>query len=164
MNVRQRLIAWLRPKSSAGEVIRSREVEQTELFLYGIVLVWVLSCSALLFTDEWRLGVLFVVGPTLMMLLVRRVGFRPHLVLGADQLVLVGAFYTRRVPYHRVRRAVAEHRSLTLVLTDYEHIVVPGHWGSRKTLWELLGDYDVDVENAALARRINDRARAARAE
>ncbi len=142
----------LRPRSTEGSVYRDEWVERFEPIYYGFGLL-IVSLSAVVFAvhGDWLAGAGFLAVIAGMML-VARFGFRVHLVVGDDALVLAGLFRTRRVPLAEVRKAVAAKGALKLVLVDGDEVYVPGHF-----LWShARGDsysYLADTINAQVVAR-----------
>ena len=144
------LVVRLQPRSSEGDVYRDEAVELIEVMTdaWGL---FVAAGGALLFvaSGQWLLGVVPVAFVAAMLALARVVFFRPHLVMGDETLVLVGVFRARRIAYVDVRRAVAAHGALKLVLTDGDEVYVAGHY---RTAWWARGE-----RYSYLAERINAR-------
>ena len=119
----------LRPRSVEGEVYRDGWIEVFELIFDGAgVLIAVVAAVTFIRDGQWLAAAGCVALLTAMIAAARFSFFRPHLVVGAEVLVLVGRARTRRVLLADVRKAVASKGMLKLILTDGDEVYVPGHF------------------------------------
>ena len=123
-------------------------VERFEsLFDVVVCVIAVFGVAVGIAQSDWASVVIFVVVAFATLVGARRLVVRPHLVVGTDVLILVGAMRTRRLSMREVRRAVAEHGSLRLVLVDYTEVYVPGHFG-RHALGKEYQHLAATINNA----------------
>ena len=141
------------PRSDEGSVHRDDWVAQFEPIFYGfgavIGVAGVLTSAA---HGDWRWVALMLLVPAAMIVLTRRLYFRPHLVIARDSFLLVGMFSTRRIPMVMVKRAVAERGSLRLVLVDGDEVYVPGHYLWRHAHGDAYSGLASTINNVLSAR------------